>query len=173
MKLSITINGRDHTLELEVPRDDGAASPALSCRLAGEPFEADVTEIEPGVFSLLIGGQSYTLRVSPNGEASEYRVALCGAEYAVAVRDPRKLALGGRAKQTLEGKQNVNSSMPGKVVRLLVAEGDAVERGQGLIVVEAMKMQNEIKCPKTGRVEKILVREGQPVNTGEILLTVE
>ena len=173
MNLSLTINGQDHTLELEIPRDNGLSSPALSCRLDGEPFEADVTEIEPGVFSLLIGGQSYTVRVSPNGEAGEYRVALCGAEYAVAVRDPRKLARGGHEKQTLEGRQNVLSLMPGKVVRLLVAEGDAVERGQGLIVVEAMKMQNEIKCPKAGRVEKILVREGQPVNAGEILLAVE
>jgi biotin carboxyl carrier protein len=173
MKLPLTIDGHDHTLELEIPRDDGVFSPALSCSLDGEPFEADVVEITPGLYSLLIGGRSYTARVSPNGEAGEYRVALCGAEYAVAVRDPRKLALGGRAKQTLEGRQNVNSLMPGKVVRVLVAEGDAVERGQGLIVVEAMKMQNEIKCPKAGRVEKILVREGQPVNAGEILLTVE
>lgn len=173
MNFTITINGNDHTLELVVPRDNGVYWPTLACRLDGVPFNADVAEVASGVYSLLIGGQSYTVCVSPNAEAGEYRVELCGAEYAVAVRDPRKLARGGRAKQTLEGKQNVTSLMPGKVVRILVAAGDAVERGQGLIVVEAMKMQNEIKCPKAGRVEKMLVREGQPVNTGEILLTVE
>ena len=173
MKFSLTINGQDHTLELEIPRDNGMFSPALSCRLDGEPFQADVMELEPGAFSLLIGGKSYTVRVAASGETGEYRVALCGAEYAVAVRDPRRLVRGGGAKPSLEGKQDVAARMPGKVVRLLVAQGDAVERGQGLIVVEAMKMQNEIKCPKAGRVEKILVREGQPVNAGELLLTVE
>ena len=173
MKLSLTIDGLDHTLELELPRDSGATSSPLSCRLDGEPFGAEAVEIESGLYSLLIGGRSYSVRVAPNGEAGEYRVVLCAAEYAVAVRDQRKLVRGGRAKPSLEGKQDVAARMPGKVVRLLVAVGDAVERGQGVIVVEAMKMQNEIKSPKAGRIEKILVREGQPVNAGEVLLIVE
>jgi biotin carboxyl carrier protein len=62
--------------------------------------------------------------------------------------------------------------MPGKVVRLLVAAGDEVDVGQGLLVVEAMKMQNEIRSPKKGRVERLEVKEGQPVNAGEILCVV-
>jgi biotin carboxyl carrier protein len=63
--------------------------------------------------------------------------------------------------------------MPGKVVRLLVKQGDAVQAGQGLMVVEAMKMQNEIRSPKSGKVEKLLATEGQAVNAGEVLLWVE
>jgi biotin carboxyl carrier protein len=63
--------------------------------------------------------------------------------------------------------------MPGKVVRVLAAVGDAVEAGQGLLVVEAMKMQNEIRSPKSGKVERLLVKEGQAVNAGEVLAWVE
>jgi biotin carboxyl carrier protein len=63
--------------------------------------------------------------------------------------------------------------MPGKIVRVLVRGGQKVEAGQGLIVVEAMKMQNEIRSPKTGTVERLLVKEGQPVNAGEVLAWIE
>jgi biotin carboxyl carrier protein len=59
--------------------------------------------------------------------------------------------------------------MPGKVVRLLVQPGDKVQAGQGLLVVEAMKMQNEIRSPKSGTVERVLAQEGQPVNAGQVL----
>ncbi len=171
MTLTLTIDGQDHTLEV-------IHGERVSYSLDGSLFEADVVELSPGVYSLLIGGKSFQARVAQkncnnNGDDEERTVSLDGAEYAVSVRDPRKLARGVRLKQTLEGKQNVTSLMPGKVVRLLVSEGDAVERGQGLVVVEAMKMQNEIKCPKSGEVQKILVRAGQPVNAGEVLLTVE
>ncbi len=62
--------------------------------------------------------------------------------------------------------------MPGKIVRILVREGDPVEAGQGLLVVEAMKMQNEIRSPKSGIIERVLAAEGQPVNAGEILCIV-
>ena len=63
--------------------------------------------------------------------------------------------------------------MSGKVVRLLVKAGDRVEAGQGLFVVEAMKMQNEIRSPKSGTVERVLAKEGQAVNAGEVLAWVE
>ncbi|MGH9706384.1 MAG: biotin/lipoyl-containing protein, partial [Candidatus Acidiferrales bacterium] len=71
-----------------------------------------------------------------------------------------------------EGRQNVLASMPGKVVRVLANAGDAVEAGQGLLVVEAMKMQNEIRSPKSGTIERLLVAEGQTVNAGELLAIV-
>lgn len=172
MKLFITIDDQDHTLE--VSRGNG-----VSCRLDGVPFDADIAEVEPGVYSLLIGGKSFKVRVAPgasggsNGSAGEYSVEVGGVHYAVSLRDPRRMARGGRAKVAIEGKQNVTALMPGKVLRVLVCEGQAVESGQGLIVVEAMKMQNEIKCPKAGKIQKVLVREGQAVNAGDILLAVE
>ncbi len=89
------------------------------------------------------------------------------------VADPR--GWRGRRHGVLEaeGRQQIAAPMPGKVVRLLVQAGDAVEVGQGLLVVEAMKMQNEIRSPKNGRVEKLFAREGQAVNAGEILAWVD
>jgi biotin carboxyl carrier protein len=63
--------------------------------------------------------------------------------------------------------------MPGRVIRVLVSAGDEVEAGQGLVVVEAMKMQNEIRSPKKGKVERMLAREGQNVNAGEVLAWVD
>ena len=165
MKLSLTINGQDHTLEI-------IRGEHVSYLLDGAPFDADVVEIEPGVYSLLIGGKSFYARVGRNGDSEEREVSLDGVHYDVTVRDPRRWA-GGRARLAVVGPQNVAASMPGKVVRVLVAEGQAVESGQGLIVVEAMKMQNEIKCPKAGTIQRILAREGQPVNAGDVLLTVE
>jgi len=88
------------------------------------------------------------------------------------VLDPR--AWRGKRGGVLEaeGRQQIIAPMPGKVVRLLVKAGDAVEAGQGLLVVEAMKMQNEIRAPKTGKVERILISEGQAVNAGDVLAVV-
>ena len=87
--------------------------------------------------------------------------------------EPRRERRRDRTELALEGRQTVKAPMPGKVIRVLVSEGQAVDAGQGLIVVEAMKMQNEIKCPKAGSVQKVLVREGQAVNAGETLVIVE
>lgn len=171
VKRILTINGQEHTLEL-TPGD------GLCCRMDGVPFNADIAEVELGVYSLLIGGKSFTVRVAPaarggaSGSAAEYSVESGGVRYAVSLRDPRRIARG-RAKLAISGNQNVTALMPGKVLRVLVSEGQPVESGQGLVVIEAMKMQNEIKSPKSGKIQKVLVRERQAVNAGDILLTVE
>ena len=176
MKYLLTIQGQEHTLE--VRREDG-----LACTLDEVAFRAEVAEVRPGVYSVLIGDKSFAARVDATGETGssdgsgaprngEYAVQVDGVFCRVSIEDARKRRRGG-TRLALEGKQVVKAPMPGKVVRLLAAEGQAVEAGQGLVVVEAMKMQNEIKCPKAGRVEKILVREGQAVNAGETLAIVE
>ena len=171
MKLSITLNDREHTLE--ITRRDG-----LSCLLDGVRFEAEALEVRPGVYSLLLGEKSFLAQVAPRATvasgpagsgAGDYSVQVDGVHYAVSVRDPRRRPRGGSGL-VLEGKQNITAPMPGKVVRILVAEGEAVQSGQGLIVMEAMKMQNEIKCPAAGKIQKVSVREGQAVNAGETLL---
>jgi len=89
------------------------------------------------------------------------------------VADPR--AWRGRRHGTVEaeGRQAIAAPMPGKVIRLLVKAGDKVQAGQGVLVVEAMKMQNEVKSPKSGRVERLLAKEGQPVNAGEVLAWID
>jgi biotin carboxyl carrier protein len=119
--------------------------------------EASVLEVEPGVYSILLDGQSFEVRT---------------ADLDVEVEDPR--APRSAAKHAgLEGPQAVAAPMPGKVVRVLVGLGDSVERGQGLVVIEAMKMQNEMKAPKQGRVVSIGAVEGATVAAGDVLATVE
>lgn len=121
------------------------------------PRRASVLEVEPGVYSVLLEGRSWEIRLS---------------DADVTIDDPREPRKSGTVAG-LEGRQTVAAPMPGKVIRVLVAEGDSVERGQGLVVIEAMKMQNELKSPKAGRVVSIQTGNGAAVGAGEILAIVE
>jgi biotin carboxyl carrier protein len=176
----VTIDGREHTLEI-------THAERLECALDGIVFRADVAEVRPGVYSVLIGERSFAARVhsgrtalaagarSSNGRATnggEYVVQVDGASFEIAAEDPRRRRRAG-TRLAVEGKQIVKAPMPGKVVRVLVAEGQAVEAGQGLLVIEAMKMQNEVKCPKAGKIAKLAALEGQAVKAGETLAVVE
>jgi len=139
--------------------------------LDGQPVEADVVEIAPHTLSLLLDGQAFEIHVTPLPDGS-LKLQTGLHEFSAEVVDPR--AWRGRKHGALEaeGRQQVFAPMPGKVIRILVQEGDQVETGQGLLVVEAMKMQNEIRSPKGGTVERLHVKEGQPVNAGEVLCIV-
>ena len=138
--------------------------------LDGQALNADIVEIAPHTLSLLLEGQSYELRVTSLRDGT-LKVQTGLQEFTAEVADR---AWRGRRHGAVEaeGRQQVLAPMPGKVVRILVQAGDAVEAGQGLLVVEAMKMQNEIRSPKGGTVERLNVKEGQPVNTGEVLCVV-
>jgi biotin carboxyl carrier protein len=133
----------------------------------GREVDADAVVIAPGVYSLVIDGQSIEVRVEKF--AGKLRVTVGGREYETAVRDPREWKRGGGGAAEAEGHAHIMAPMPGKVVRLLVAAGDTIEAGQGIVVVEAMKMQNEIRSPKSGTVEKLAVAEGQTVNAGDLV----
>lgn len=163
MKLDVTIGGRKRHVELN------RAASRVEGLIDGRSFEADVVELRDGAYSILIGGRSIEVRVEVN--PTGLRVISGGEEFAASVSDPRKIRRGA-GQLSAEGRQNVNAPMPGKVVRLLVKAGEAVKVGQGLLVIEAMKMQNEIRSPKSGIVEKLLAAEGQPVNAGETLAVV-
>ncbi len=174
MKFLLRINGQEHALEWT-----GQNSPSgpLAGSLDGVSFEAKITAVQPGVYSLLLGGKQFLARVAGrSGNAATdpepYRVQINGVSYEIAVQDPRRRARH-RAGLAPEGRQNIPAPMPGKVIRVLVSEGERVEAGQGLLVVEAMKMQNEIKSPRAGCVQTVRVREGQTVNAGEVLIVVE
>jgi biotin carboxyl carrier protein len=143
---------------------------------AGRVGSADWVEITPGVYSILIGGRSYQARVTSRLDASSrevpYVVALGSREYEVEVRDPR--AWSRRVGSGVgEGPQEITAPMPGKVVKVLVTEGQQVSRGQGLVVIEAMKMQNELHAPRAGRVGRIYAAEGSGVEAGAKLLRLE
>ncbi len=135
----------------------------------GGAFEGSFSleKLEPGCFSVLIGGRSYRVTAAAAGE-----VAVNGVPISVTVFDPRGLR-GRKTGAASTGRHHVSAPMPGKVVRVLVAQGDAVEAGQGLVVVEAMKMQNEMKSPKSGRVAEVRTRPDAPVTAGEVLVIVE
>jgi len=115
---------------------------------------------------VLLGGCSY--RVVMDGSS----VSIGGRSFRVEVVDPRRWKRE-RNHQESEGRQNIAASMPGKVIRVLVSQGEEVEAGQGLIVVEAMKMQNEMKAARAGRVVTLAAVAGATVNAGEILATIE
>jgi biotin carboxyl carrier protein len=133
-------------------------------RIGEREGRASLVELEPGLFSIIVNGRCYEARVR-NGS-----VYVNGQRYAVNVEDPRAAVavLAGR-----EGRQTLKAAMPGKVVRVLVAEGDEVSAGQGVVVVEAMKMQNEVKSPQSGRVVSISTSEGATVSAGDSLVTIE
>jgi biotin carboxyl carrier protein len=126
----------------------------------------DILEVEPGVFSVIRDGRSYEARVTPEG------IQIEGRRIAVELHDPRAYRRQSGAAAS-GGRQNIAASMPGKIVRVLVAEGDEVQPGQGLIVVEAMKMQNEVKAAKAGRVTKVHVADGATVSAGQPLIAIE
>jgi biotin carboxyl carrier protein len=139
--------------------------------LDGSPVDVDAVEIAPNTISILLGGQSFEISVTPS-PGGKLKLHAGSHEFTAEVIDPRAWSGRRHGAVEAEGRQQILAPMPGKVVRILVKEGDRVEAGQGLLVVEAMKMQNEIRSPKSGIIERVLAREGQPVNPGEILCIV-
>jgi biotin carboxyl carrier protein len=166
VKYEVRISGKTHIVELE-RRADG-----WQARITGEAaISAGVAEISPNVFSVLLSGYSHEIYVTPS-TSGQLQLQTGGLEFLAEVIDPRSWRGRRHGGAEVEGRQQILAPMPGKVVRLLVKAGDAVEAGQGLLVVEAMKMQNEIRSPKSGTVERVLVAEGQAVNAGEVLCVV-
>lgn len=147
------------------------AETGWKCRLNGREFPVDVVAGEDGVLSLLLAGKSY--EVKQETTASETKVVVGQERFNVAVRDPRSFRSRRHAGADAQGVKKITAPMPGKVVRLLAGEGSAVEAGQSVIVIEAMKMQNELKAPKSGVLKKLNVKEGAAVEAGQSLAEVE
>ena len=168
MKLETSINGQSRVLELE------SSGPGLASQVcfAVDSVErtADIVEVEPGVYSVVVEGRSLEVRVEEGEEV--YRIAIGARSYDVAVRDPRRRRRREGALRAA-GPQPIRAPMPGKIVRVKVSVGDRVEAGDGLVVVEAMKMQNELKAPKAGIVTALEVEAGGSVAAGEVLVVVE
>lgn len=139
--------------------------------LDGTPGAAHVTEIAPNTYSVLLEGQSHEICVA-SSTGGRLNLQTGRFEFEAEVVDPRSWSGRRHAGVEAEGRQQIVAPMPGKIIRVLVKAGDRVEAGQGLLVVEAMKMQNEIRSPKSGTVERVLVEEGQAVNAGDVLCVV-
>src|ERR1700691_3313931 len=164
MLYDVTIDGKNYRLDLN--RAEGRGS----CLLDGSDVEVYAVLARPDVLSLRIGNMAY--EVKSERVANDLHLWVGSKRFAVEVLDPRSLR--GRTRAGDEhGPRKIVAPMPGKVVRLLVREGDEVQPGAGVAVVEAMKMQNEIKSPKKGTVQKILVSEGAAVTAGDGLAIME
>jgi biotin carboxyl carrier protein len=164
MNLRLKIGGRARTVKIN------AADSRMEFSLDGQGVAADAVQVEGNVFSILLGGEVFEARVERDARGA--RIHIDGREYLAEMDDPRQWKRGGGGSAGSEGRQNIVAPMPGKVVRVLVQPGSEVEAGQGLFVVEAMKMQNEIKSPKQGKVERISAKEGQAVNAGDVLAVI-
>jgi biotin carboxyl carrier protein len=163
VQLASPSGSRNHTVDLERLGDQWRIS------LDGEAVEADVAETAPHTLSILLRGESHEIRVARSSDGL-LKVQTGLREFTAEVTDQRSWRGRRLGHIEVEGRQQITAPMAGKVVRLLVKSGEKVEVGQGLLVVEAMKMQNEIRSTKSGIVERFLAEEGQAVNAGETLV---
>jgi biotin carboxyl carrier protein len=164
MTYDISIDGKAYRLELQ------QVEGRWSCRVDGKDVEIDAVLARPNVLSLRIGNKAYEVKCERVG--GDVHIWVGSRRFAVETRDPRSLR--GRVRTADDhGPKKLTAPMPGKVVRVLLHQGDEVEAGTGVLVVEAMKMQNEVKSPKKGTIQKILVSEGAAVNSGDVLAIVE
>jgi biotin carboxyl carrier protein len=175
-KLSVTVaaasGGFEHIGELRDAAAGKQASELAYCLDDEESGQANWAQVEPGLYSILLGARSYQARVSraaSTPEAHEYNVRLGSEHYQVTIRDPRARRRGSNVGSSA-GPLQITAPMPGKVVKVLVREGEEVTAGQGVLVIEAMKMQNELRAPRAGCVERIHAAEGAGVETGALLL---
>jgi biotin carboxyl carrier protein len=142
----------------------------------GVSLTVDAQELAPGVLSLLVtvgDGTVRSFRCVHDPAAGDAAVVIDGRRLAYAVSDPRSLRVAGAAAGGDAGPKPLKSPMPGRILRVLVAAGDVVEAGQGCVVIEAMKMQNELKAPKAGTVAGLAITVGETVAAGATLLVVE
>jgi acetyl/propionyl-CoA carboxylase alpha subunit len=163
----LEIGGKKRRVEMPVSADGGALDGLMDCVVDGRAVAVDVRMLPGGVMSLVVEGRQYRCVLDGDG------VVIGGRRFGFAVEDPRSLqgrrgAGGGEA-----GPRALKAPMPGRVVRVLVGVGDEVAEGQAVIVIEAMKMQNELKSPKAGRVVRVAVAVGDTVGAGQVLAVVE
>lgn len=167
MKIEAEVGGTKH--EVELVRDGDK----VTAEIDGRRYDVEVSEPEHDLLVMMNKGRVCELWVSPPAGNSEAAVVtIDGRRIEVTLIDPRKLRGSASAADHAGGASEIKTAMPGKVVRILVAEGDQVSRGDGVIVVEAMKMQNEMKSPKDGAVGRISVAEGDTVAAGDVLVVI-
>ncbi|MGA3089051.1 MAG: biotin/lipoyl-containing protein [Terriglobales bacterium] len=165
MVYEIIVGGIPHRLELE------KVTGVWECRLDGKQVQVDAVIPRRDVLSLLVDGHAYEIKREQS--ATDLHMWVGSSRFAVELRDPRSLRSRQKAGADDTGPRKIVAPMPGRIVRLLVAENSEVEAGQGIVVVEAMKMQNEIKSPKKGVVKKLSAISGTAVNPGDVLAIVE
>lgn len=172
MKLKVQLSDREHDVSLTFNEGNSA-----SAAVDGRSFEVEVRELGDGQYFILLGEQLFKVRVEnrPGALAAsgQLEVSLGGQSFEAIVIDPRRLRSGETETAHSGGIAQIVSPMPGKIVRVLVEPGAQVEAGAGIVVVEAMKMQNEMKAPKSGTVVSINAEVGATVSAGDVLAVIE
>lgn len=165
MKLAITVE--EQTLEADFVTTNGTATLTHN----EQRYTAEVGQPEPGFYTVVLDNRVFRclLNELPGGVTE---VIVNGQRIPVSVHDKKHLR-GKTGSEAAGGKATLTAPMPGKVVRVMCAAGDEVTAQQGLLVIEAMKMQNEVLAPKAGKLAELRVSEGQTVNAGEVLAVVE
>jgi biotin carboxyl carrier protein len=166
MKLELEIDGQARQVEIA----PGDAAGRWQIRIDGKPVEADACLLRPGVLSLIIMGVAH--RVVLDADLAEPALHLGARRIAWQADDPRSFR-SRRRHGGAEGPITLKASMPGRVVRVLVERGAQVAAHQGVVVIEAMKMQNELKSPKEGRIADLRVAPGDTVASGQALAVIE
>lgn len=151
MKLKALIDDREEAISLEL---EGTR---VKATIGARTYELEAREIEPGVYLFFRGNTVREIRVDER----------------IKIIDPKRLRTGQNSDGHHHGVAEIVAQMPGKVVRVQVEAGAPVEKGAGVIVVEAMKMQNEMKAPRAGMVVSVNVKPGDTVNAGDVLAVLE
>ena len=168
MKLKAQIEDREQELILNV------AAGRVAAEIGGRVYDVEVRRPSPDSFLFFVGANVYECRVGTRAAAKEtFDVEIRGRSYPVTIVDPKRLRSGQNSDRHHHGAAEIRAPMPGKVVRVQIEAGATVEKGSGIVVVEAMKMQNEMKAPREGVVVSINVKAGDTVNAGDVLAVVE
>jgi len=165
MRYEIGIGDKIYRLELE------KAHERWLCRLDGREITVDAALVEANRLSIVVNGKSFDIRRENAGESQ--RVFLRGTPYDIALRDPRSLNRRKPVGTGDAGLLNLTATMPGKIIRVLAKEGDRLQAGMGIVVIEAMKMQNELRSPRDGTLIRIVAQAGMNVNAGDVLAILE
>jgi biotin carboxyl carrier protein len=165
MRCFVSLDGSEHELLIE-PSENGG----LRLIFDGQSFETSVRNVAPGEYSVLVGDRSFNFVVGrAGGELTvSSRHGLNRVAFFANRRAPSAAPVGQAA-----GRAEIRAMMPGRVVEVTVKVGEHVERGQGIVVIEAMKMENEVKSPRAGTIVQVGVAVGQTVEKGDILAIVE
>jgi acetyl/propionyl-CoA carboxylase alpha subunit len=177
--LEIAIAGRLRKIALDLNQtgrsqtegDPNPAGESFICRMDGESLEGSARLLGPGILSLVVRGRSYRCMLDQGGE--EPALYVDGRRYSFCIEDPRSLKKRRARAGGESGPRPIKAPMHGRVVRILAEKGAQVEAHQGVLVIEAMKMQNELKSPKAGRVGELRVAAGDTVNAGEVVAVIE
>lgn len=161
------LGDRDYAVEIEEIDDR-----LYRVTIDGNDFLVDGKKTGQTNYSLIIDQRSFEVDVDVSED--EYRVLVDGRTYHIHLVDEKRLRLGGtQSGIEVQGRQEISVPMPGRIIAVLVSEGDRVEKGQGLAIVEAMKMENEVRSPINGEIKEIRVKAGETVEAGKVLLIVE